>query len=116
MSNDLFTVRDGQGPPVVLVLHGLGVDHTLLRSTHRPFGIPARMVYFDLIGCGRSPDPEDWSTVTHATFVENIDEIRRNEGVEKVFLLAHSYGCALALEYALAHGDRVAGLILCGGG
>ena len=116
MTDGIFVRRRGQGMPAVLVVHGLGVDHSLLLRTHEPLDLPGTFIYFDLPGCGRSPDPEDWNAVTHGTFVQAIDRVRAEQDLERAIVYGHSYGCALALEYALAHPSRVAGLILCDGG
>ena len=44
--------------------------------------------------------------------VADLDALRRALGVERLRLVASSYGTRLALEYAAAHPDRVAALVL----
>src|SRR5690606_16397032 len=44
--------------------------------------------------------------------VKDIDLIRKHYGAAKVYLMAHSFGGILALNYALSHPDCVEGLIL----
>lgn len=98
----------------MFVLHGgLGWDHTYLRSGVDPLGDTLALRYFDLLGNGRSADPEDWDGVDHATWVEQIEDQRVRSGHDRIFLFGHSYGGFLAMEYALRHPDRVLGLVLC---
>ena len=47
-----------------------------------------------------------------ATAVADLEDLRRALGVERLRLVASSYGTRLALEYAAAHPDRVATLAL----
>ena len=67
------------------------------------------MVYFDLPGHGRSPDPADYS---FAGMVSAIDEVRATLALQRVTLLGSSYGGFLSLHYALAHPEHVERLIL----
>jgi proline iminopeptidase len=55
----------------------------------------------------------DWVGVTHATWADDCDAVRAALGAERVLVFGHSYGGVLALEYALRHPARVAGLVLC---
>ena len=103
----------GQGPPLLLLHGGVGLDHTTLRPWLEPLADQATLVFHDLRGNGRSAEPADWSRVTHDTWVADIDALRAHLGIERLVLLGHSYGGFLALDYALRHPDRVAGLVLC---
>ncbi len=80
--------------------------------------VSSAVVYPDLRGNGRSSEPHDWSVVTHETFVGDIEALRTyfvaaGLPAERIVLFGHSYGGSIALEYALAHAERLAGLILC---
>ena len=107
------------GLPGLIALHGgLGWDHSSLRPWLDPLAEHARLTYVDLLGCGRSPDPEDWADVTHATWADGVEATRRHldaehGGLERVVLFGHSYGAVIALEAALQYPEHVAGLILC---
>jgi proline iminopeptidase len=50
--------------------------------------------------------------VTHETWVAEADGLREYLGHNKIVLLGHSYGGFLAQEYAVRHGEHLAGLIL----
>jgi proline iminopeptidase len=97
-----------------LVMHGgLGWDHTYLRRWFDPLSDSLDLVYFDHRGNGRSARPTDWSAITHQTWVEDADSLCTALGFEQVLLIGHSYGSFLALEFALAHPERLLGLVLC---
>ena len=102
----------GSGPTVVVLHGGLGLDHQYLRPMIDSWTTFARVVLFDHRGNGRSAVPDDWSSVTLATMVDDIDSIRGAVGVERMFLLGHSYGGFLALRYALRYPDHLDGLML----
>ena len=105
--------------PGLIALHGgLGWDHLSLRPWLDPLAAHACLTYVDLLGCGQSPDPEDWTRVTHASWADGVEEVRGQLDAqcgdhERVVLFGHSYGAVIALEVALRHPEHVAGLILC---
>jgi proline iminopeptidase len=73
----------------------------------------ATVVRWDQRGGGRSePCAGPWTT---DRFVADLDAVRRHFALERPVLLGHSWGASLALSYALAHPNRVAGLIYVSG-
>jgi proline iminopeptidase len=108
----LFAETHGVGPPLVTLHGGLGLDHTYLRPWLDPLGDSFRLVFFDQRGCGRSTaGPLDG--VTHATWCADTDLLRRELALDKIVLFGHSYGALIALDYALAYPETLAGLVLC---
>ena len=109
----------GQSGPAVLAVHGgLGWDSATLRPWLDPLAERARLTFVDLLGCGGSPEPEDWSEVTNETWAEGVEAVRARldaevGGHERVVVFGHSYGAAVALEVARLYPARVAGLVLC---
>lgn len=69
------------------------------------------MVYYDQRGCGRSQKSprEDYSL---DRMLKDIDLIRQHFKADKVYLLSHSFGGILAVNYALKYPEHVKGLIL----
>jgi proline iminopeptidase len=108
-----FFVREaGIGTPVLVVHGGPSFDHSYLLPELDRLAASFRLVYYDQRGRGRSAAgvrPED---VTIASEIEDLDEIRRASGLERTAVLGHSWGCTLALEYAVRHPERVSHLIL----
>ena len=109
----------GRSGPAVLALHGgLGWDSGTLRPWLDPLAERARLTFVDLLGCGASPEPIDWSAVTNETWASGVEAVRARldaeaEGYGRVVVFGHSYGAAIALHVARLYPDRVAGLVLC---
>lgn len=98
----------------VLVLHGGPGSHT--RPEHRRFFDPRfyRVVLFDQRGCGRSAPLGDTQENTTRHLVQDIEALRGHLQIERMMLFGGSWGSTLALAYAAAHSDRVAGILLRG--
>jgi proline iminopeptidase len=58
--------------------------------------------------------PADTALRDARYFVEDLDALRRHFGLERMNLLAHSFGPVLAARYAQAYPDRVARMIFMG--
>lgn len=74
-----------------------------------------RIVLHDQRGAGRSRPFADLRENTTQDLVEDIERLRRHLKIEdKILLVGGSWGSTLALAYAEAHPDRVAGMVLRG--
>ncbi|TCC28687.1 alpha/beta fold hydrolase [Kribbella sindirgiensis] len=110
----LWTATSGSAtsaPPVV-VLHGgpgLWDDYAVFAEMLDDLTVVHR---FDQRGCGRS-DPSDVQTM--ARLAQDIDELRTYFGHERIVVLGHSFGASLAMTYAAAYGEQVAGVVYVGG-
>jgi proline iminopeptidase len=69
------------------------------------------IVYLDTRGSGRSerPDPHAY---TMKMFAWDIEGLRKQQGIGTMWLMGHSDGGRIILNYASEHGDHVEGLIL----
>jgi proline iminopeptidase len=72
------------------------------------------MALFDQRGCGRSRPNASLEDNTTWSLIEDIERLREHLGVEKWTVFGGSWGSTLALAYAIAHPDRVEGLVLRG--
>lgn len=100
-----------QNEPTMIVHHGapgLGSRSEPIRA-FGPFSDAMRVVTFDARGSGESEDVPPYS---HPQWVADIDAIREHVGAEKIVMAGGSYGGFLAMEYTLAHPERVSALIL----
>src|SRR2546426_1825532 len=101
----------GSGATPLLALHG-GPG-----STHHYFApleglAPERpVVVYDQIGCGGSDRPDDieWSV---DVFLEELDTVHSQLGLDRIHLLGTSWGGMLALEHVLSGAEGIVGLIL----
>jgi proline-specific peptidase len=97
--------------PLVCLHGGPGAAHDYLE----PLGGLARgrrVVFYDQLGCGRSPHPEDPSLWTVALFVEELGAVREALALDRIHLLGSSWGGMLAMEYALTRPSGLASLVI----
>lgn len=110
-------VRD-EGPrnaPAIILLHGSNADLHTWQEWVRLLGQDYRIIRFDQIGHGLTgPAPDgDYST---AAFVETVDQMASSLGLERFTLGGNSMGGEIALAYAIAHPEKLNGLILVDAG
>jgi proline iminopeptidase len=99
------------GTPLVCVPGGPGLAHDYLANLGALAARGRAVVFYDPFGAGRSPAPAD-TTYTLETLRDEIETVRAALGLTRMHVLAQSAGSFPALEYALAHPDRVASLTL----
>jgi pimeloyl-ACP methyl ester carboxylesterase len=103
---------EGGGPPVVM-LHGIVIDNlsSFFYTLAHPVAASHPVVLYDLRGHGRSQrPPTGYRMADHVADLHGLLGALRIE--EPVVLLGNSVGGGIALSYAVAHPDRVAGLVL----
>lgn len=104
-----------RGAPVLFLHGGPGEGSQAMQALGGPaLEKRVRMVYLDQRGSGRSDRPKDAKYYSLPLLESDVDLVRRELGVDKIVLLAHSAATPIALDYAADHPDRVAGLILTG--
>jgi pimeloyl-ACP methyl ester carboxylesterase len=106
-------LRD-EGPkdaPAILLLHGSNASlHTWQQWVDR-LSKDYRIIRFDQIGHGLTgPQPKDDYSV--AAFVDTVDRVVKNRGLTKFYLGGNSMGGGVSHAYAMAHPDKLSGLIL----
>lgn len=89
-------------------------------GTHMGFGnlislADARaVILYDQLDSGKSDRPEDPANWRVERFVGELEAIRQALGIERWHLVGHSWGAALALEYAAAYPEATASAVLGG--
>ena len=101
----------GEGRPLICVPGGPMQASAYLGdlgglSAHR------RLVLVDLRGTGESAIPADPASYRCDRQVDDVEALRVHLGLDRIDLLAHSAGAALAQLYAARHPDRVGRLAL----
>jgi len=84
-------------------------SHAEPKRAFGPLSQWRKVVTFDARGSGAS---DHVGPYTHAQWVADVDAIRERFGAERFVMGGGSYGGFIALEYALAHPDRVEALVL----
>jgi proline iminopeptidase len=97
--------------PLTIYLHG-GPGGTMTDGGYEMEELlpGRRLVMYDQRGGGRS-DPAAPATLTAARHVEDLEELRRHLGEEKVSLIGLSWGSALAAMYAAKYPRHVARIV-----
>lgn len=114
---NVWTKRVGNDPGVkVLLLHGgPGATHEYFEALDSYF--PAAGIeyfYYDQLGSYYSDQPNEPDLWEIPRFVDEVEQVRKALGLDSgnFYLLGHSWGGVLAIEYALAHGGNLKGLII----
>ncbi len=110
-------LRD-EGPrdaPVIVLLHGSNADLHTWTPWVKALATDNRVIRFDQIGHGLTgPSPDgDYS---NAAFVRTVAAAVDKLGVGRFVLAGNSMGGGIALDYALAHPERLEGLVLVDAG
>ena len=113
----VWTKRVGNSPRMkVLLLHGgPAATHEYFEAFDSYF--PAAGIeyyYYDQLGSAYSDQPNDPELWTLPRFVDEVEQVRQALGLDQnnLYLLGHSWGGMLAMEYALAHQQHLKGLII----
>lgn len=107
----------GDGPRHFLLLHGFALNVYTWDETFDYFASQGRAVAYDRIPFGLSerPLPPDWQTqnpYTREATVELAIALLDELGIDQAIVVGNSAGGLLAMQLALEHPERVAGLIL----
>jgi len=97
----------------LLVLHGgPGALHNYLLNLQELASEEREVIFYDQLGCGNSDIPDDLSLWRVERFVEELGQVIKGLGLEKVHILGQSWGGMLAQEYALTQPGNIESLIL----
>lgn len=106
---------DNERIKVLLLNGGPGATHEYfecLETFFYPQDI--EFIYYDQLGCGLSDNPKDTSLWDLPRFVEEVEQVRKGLSLNKdnFYILGHSWGGILAMQYALKYQDNLKGLII----
>jgi proline iminopeptidase len=113
----VWTKRVGNHPTVkLLLLHGgPGATHEYWEACDSY--LPAAGIeyyYYDQLGSFYSDQPNDSDLVELSRYVEEVEQVRQALRLDQnnFFLLGHSWGGILAIEYALKYQQHLKGLVI----
>jgi proline iminopeptidase len=114
---NVWTKRIGNNPKIkVLLLNGgPGATHEYFECFES--FLPAEgieFIYYDQLGCGNSDNPNDVAIWDLPRYVEEVEQVRQALHLDKdnFYLLGHSWGGILAMEYTLKYQQHMKGLII----
>ncbi|MGE5304466.1 MAG: proline iminopeptidase-family hydrolase [Alphaproteobacteria bacterium] len=113
----VWTKRVGNNPAIkVLLLHGgPGATHEYFEAFDSYF--PAAGIeyyYYDQLGSAYSDQPDAPELWDLPRFVDEVEQVRQALGLDRnnFYILGHSWGGILAIEYALKYQQHLKGLII----
>ena len=111
---NVWTKKIGEGKIKILLLHGgPGFSHDYFECFEDFLpkeGI--EIYYYDQLGCGNSDAPADTSLWTIARYVDEVEQVRKGLGLDTFYLLGHSWGSMLAMEYVYKYQQHVKAAVL----
>jgi proline iminopeptidase len=114
---NVWTKRIGNNPKIKLLLltGGPGLSHEYMECMES--FLPAEgieFIYYDQLGTGHSDNPKDTAMWDLPRYVEEVEQVRQALKLDKenFYLLGHSWGGILAMEYALKYQKNLKGLII----
>jgi proline iminopeptidase len=109
----LFFRSVGKGTPLIVLHGGPGMSHDYLApQVTQLLADDLRLIFYDQRASGRSTGLEDTTRLTMVQFVEDLEQVRRALGLERMNLLGHSFGGLLAMYYAATYPSQVERLLL----
>ncbi|MCB0532234.1 MAG: proline iminopeptidase-family hydrolase [Lewinellaceae bacterium] len=114
---NIWTKRFGNNPKIKLLLlqGGPGCTHEYWECMES--FLPAEgieFIYYDQLGTGFSDNPADTAFWDLPRYVEEVEMVRKalNLNKDNFYLLGHSWGGILGMQYALKYQDNLKGLII----
>jgi proline iminopeptidase len=108
----LYVREIGSGMPLVVIHGGPDFNHNYLLPEMDRLASAFRLIYYDQRGRGKSSAGTLPEEVSIDSEIEDLEALRRHVGLESVALLGHSWGCLLAMEYAIRYPERASHLVL----
>lgn len=109
---DLYYKIIGKGEPLLIIHGGPGLSHDYFTPHLTKLSDKFQLIFFDQRASGRSSKELDPNSITVANFLKDIDGIRGSLGLEKINILAHSWGGLLGMKYAVAYPQHTGALVL----
>jgi pimeloyl-ACP methyl ester carboxylesterase len=106
-------VKAGSGP-ALLLLHGLGCDHTTWEPVIDQLARRYTVIAPDLLGHGVSDKPRaDYSV---GGFANGMRDLLTVLGIDRATVVGHSFGGGVAMQFAYQFPERTERLVLVGSG
>lgn len=94
-------VSDPGKKPLLTFHGGPGAKHNYLKSLDGIAAMGREVIYYDQLGCGKSPTPYLPDLWGYDLWINEVDAMRDALGLDEVHLWGSSWGGMLAMLYAL---------------
>ncbi|MDH5397392.1 MAG: proline iminopeptidase-family hydrolase [Cyclobacteriaceae bacterium] len=103
----------GDGPKKIILNHGgPGLTHEYFANFTDHLPSDFQVIAFDQIGSFHSDKPEDPSTITIGDFTVVLEDVINALDIDNCYLLGHSLGASVAMEYSAKFPEKVNALVL----
>lgn len=82
-NTQLYCKVIGEGEPILIVHGGPGLNHEYFLPFLEHLSKKYKLIFYDQRSSGRSPIPADSNEITFTKFVDDIEGIRKEFGIEK---------------------------------
>src|SRR3954453_22572054 len=106
-------VKAGSGP-VVLLLHGLGCDHSTWDAVIESLSRRYTVISPDLLGHGQSDKPR--GDYTLGGYANGMRDLLTVLGIDTATVIGHSFGGGVAMQFAYQFPERTERLMLVASG
>ncbi len=106
-----YSIKGNSGDTLVFLHGGPGQNSNGVGPDLLPLAQAHVLILYDQRGCGFS-EQGDTNKITVSTHVEDLEELRKYFGINKMLLIGHSWGCLLAAFYTSKYPDHVNKLLL----
>ena len=103
-------IGKGSKPPILMMHGGPGGTHRYYYFLE-PLSSDRSIILFDQLGTGRSGYHTDTTLMTVSNMVRQVAALKKELNLNEYYLMGHSWGAALELEYYQKHPEGVKGII-----
>ena len=110
----VWTKKVGSGDIKVLLLHGgPGADHRYFEGFEDFLPLNGiEFYYYDQLDSTNSEKTNDPALWTIERYTDEVEAVRKGLGLDQFYLLGHSWGGVLAIEYGLKYQEHLKGLVI----
>ncbi len=106
-----YELVEGQGIPIYF-FPTFPLDRTYLKRSIKGIEFESPLVLFDYRSHGKSPSVEQAKEMKFSKMADDVNELRKNLGHEKIIVFGHGLGGLIALTYVVRHTKSVKKIVL----
>lgn len=114
-SLNIFYKIEGSGKDTLVVIHGgPGMDSEYMVADFKPLAKKYTLLYYDQRGGGQSSLPENTDKLHINNHISDLETLRQFFELDKLNLIAHSFGPMVAAQYAIKYPNKVSKMVFLG--